>query len=137
MEKRAAWTSPLSLLAALGALLWLSGCAGPRLDVGGPAATRDTATGRVLVDAEGMTLYTYDKDSAGRSTCTGLCALAWPPVEAGQNARPSGRFTLITRPGGSKQWAYDGRPLYGYTGDEEPGDVTGDGADGVWHVAHP
>jgi predicted lipoprotein with Yx(FWY)xxD motif len=33
------------------------------------------------------------------------------------------------------QWAYNGRPLYLWQKDKKPGDVTGDGVGGVWHVA--
>ncbi|RYE60332.1 MAG: hypothetical protein EOP20_02845, partial [Hyphomicrobiales bacterium] len=37
-----------------------------------------------LVDAKGMTLYTFDKDVAGsgKSTCNGGCAALWPPAMA-------------------------------------------------------
>ena len=39
----------------------------------------------VLVDGKGMTVYTFDKDTAnsGKSACTDRCAENWPPVPAG------------------------------------------------------
>src|SRR5690242_16568876 len=35
----------------------------------------------MLVDSKGMTVYTFDKDTAnsGKSACTGGCAENWPP----------------------------------------------------------
>jgi predicted lipoprotein with Yx(FWY)xxD motif len=115
----------------------LAACAPTVMGAGGPGATRSTDLGEVLVDAKDMTLYTYDPDKPGKSTCTGFCASVWPPVEASKNAKPTGRFTFVTRDGGIKQWAYDGKPLYGYIFDSQPGDTTGEGVDAVWHVAKP
>ena len=40
----------------------------------GPASTHATAAGTVLTNPMGMTLYTYDRDTAGSSNCTGSCA---------------------------------------------------------------
>jgi predicted lipoprotein with Yx(FWY)xxD motif len=116
-------------------LIMLAGCASPSMAPAGPGATRQTAAGEVLVDATGMTLYTYDKDSPGKSNCNDICATFWPPVIAGDDAKPTGDFTIITRGSGSKQWAYKGMPLYTYLEDSQPGDISGDGDDGVWHVA--
>ena len=101
----------------------------------GPGTTRQTGRGEVFTDAEGMTLYTYDEDMPGKSNCSGFCAVAWPPVIATKTAKPIGGFTTITRDNGTRQWAYQGKPLYGYFGDATPGEVRGDGVDGVWHVA--
>ncbi len=97
--------------------------------------TSDTKLGKVLADNKGMTLYTFDKDVPGKSNCKGKCATAWPPVMAGTSA--TGKLSIITRGDGSKQWAYDKMPLYGWFKDKKPGDVTGDGVRGVWHVVHP
>jgi predicted lipoprotein with Yx(FWY)xxD motif len=102
-----------------------------------PAKVADTAKGKVLADARGMTLYTFDRDSAGTSACTGQCAQNWPPLLAPADAKPMGSWTIITRPDGGKQWAYKGKPLYGWARDGKPGDVTGDGVNNVWRVATP
>jgi len=115
----------------------LAGCTTPTIATEELGKTRDTSVGLILVDSKGMTIYTYDEDEPGKSNCTGMCAVFWPPVEAAQGASPSGKFTLVGRGDGSQQWAYDGMPLYGYVRDERPGDVAGDGADGVWHVVYP
>lgn len=88
----------------------------------------------MLISAQGMTLYTFDKDSANSSNCYDGCATAWPPLLATANDKPTGDFTLVTRKDGSKQWALKGQPLYFYIADRKPGDVTGDNSGGVWHV---
>ncbi len=103
---------------------------------GGPGTTRQTGLGEVFTDAAGMTLYTYDKDTPGKSKCSSLCAVFWPPVIATGTAKSTGGFTTITRDDGTKQWAYNGKPLYGYINDAKAGDTNGDGVDGVWHVAN-
>lgn len=92
--------------------------------------------GGLFVDTAGMTFYTFDKDEvgAGKSACNGPCATLWPPVSAAANAKPQGDFSLVTRDDGSRQWAYKGKPIYTYAPDKRPGDATGDGFKGVWHV---
>ena len=99
----------------------------------GPAMEKDG----MLVDAKGMTLYTYDKDADGKSACNGQCAQNWPPLMAEAGAEADGEWTVVKRDDGSMQWAYDGKPLYTFVMDKKPGDVTGDGKMGVWHVAKP
>ncbi|HEV7717649.1 MAG TPA: hypothetical protein VGO70_01600 [Arsenicitalea sp.] len=99
-----------------------------------PAAKSTGPAGRLITDAKGMTLYTYDKDTAGAVTCTGVCAIAWPPARAPKTAKPTGGLTVIVARGGNV-WAYKGHPLYHYAKDRKPGDVTGDGVGGVWHAA--
>lgn len=99
-----------------------------------------TVSDGVYVGANGMTLYTFDKDAAGsgKSACNGPCAQNWPPLAAPANAVASGDWTLVTRDDGSRQWAFKGKPLYYWTRDAKPGDKTGDGfANNAWHVAKP
>jgi len=106
------------------------------LAVGGPALAQDAPgkrMGGVLTTSSGMTLYTFDKDSSGKSACTGPCTGNWPPYMAIANAGPAD-WSVITRDDGSKQWAYKGKPLYTWSKDSKPGDVTGDGFNGVWHA---
>jgi len=91
----------------------------------------------VLTDAKGMPLYTFDKDSTGKSVCNGKCAINWPPLMAAGNAGATGDYTVITRDDGKKQWAYKGNPLSTWVKDKMPSDVTGDGVNNVWHVARP
>lgn len=102
-----------------------------------PATVVASGQQKLLADADGQSLYTFDKDQAGKSECTLLCALAWPPFEAPAGAKASGPWSVVTRPTGITQWAYNGSPLYTYHFDSKPGDVHGDGAEGVWHLAKP
>ena len=98
----------------------------------------DTAKGKVLVDANGMTLYVFDRDDAsGKSNCNGKCAANWPSLAAAADATNAGDWSVIVRNDGSKQWAYKGKPLYTWMDDKRPGDVDGDGRNNVWHVAAP
>lgn len=107
---------------------------GPQLGLAAePAMEKDG----MLVDQNGMTLYTYDKDADGKSACNGQCAQNWPPLMAEAGAKAEGEWSLVTRDDGSMQWAYDGKPLYTFVMDKKAGDVTGDGKMGVWHVAKP
>ena len=99
---------------------------------------RKTDSGTVvLADAKGMTLYTYGKDSDGKSACVARCAMAWPPLAASADAKAMGDWTVITRDDGTKQWAYKGMPLYTFARDAKAGDATGDGMGGNWHIAKP
>lgn len=103
-----------------------------------PTKTGTTAKGSVLTDAKGMTLYTFDKDSEGKSACNGPCATNWPVLKADANDKAEGAYTIISRDDGSKQWAYKGKPLYTFAKDQKAGDITGDGfLNGAWHLAQP
>ena len=102
--------------------------------------TETTPAGMVLASGNGLTLYYFsaDKPGSGTSVCTAGCAVAWPPlaapVKAPAGVRLPGPLGMITRPGGVRQVTLDGLPVYTYVGDKAPGQVTGDGIKGVWHV---
>lgn len=102
-----------------------------------PAMEADSSMGKIFTDEKGMTLYTFDKDEAGKSNCYDNCAKNWPPFMAGEGAQEEEGWTIIVRTDGGKQWAYDGKPLYLWVKDTKPGDLTGDGVNDVWHVAKP
>jgi predicted lipoprotein with Yx(FWY)xxD motif len=103
-----------------------------------PAKVVQTTKGTILVDNQGMTLYTFDRDASGNeSTCEGKCTERWTPLAAPADAQAKGDFTVITRSDGSKMWAYRYRPLYTSQFDKAPGDINGyDGAN-LWHIARP
>jgi predicted lipoprotein with Yx(FWY)xxD motif len=102
-----------------------------------PALSSTGPKGPMLTDPHGMTLYTFDRDAGGKSACNGPCATNWPPLTAPADAKPSGKFTVVAREDGTKQWAYDGKPLYHFKNDAKAGDVGGDGVNNVWHLATP
>lgn len=110
----------------------LAGCASM---AAGPAKVSDG----VLTGPNGMTLYTFDRDTAGsgKSVCNGPCATNWPPLMAGDKDQASGDYSIITRDDGKKQWAFKGKPLYYWAKDTKPGDRTGDGFNKVWQLARP
>jgi predicted lipoprotein with Yx(FWY)xxD motif len=91
----------------------------------------------VFVDEKGMTLYTFDRDAKGKSTCNAQCAANWPPLLARADAKAAGDYTIVVRDDGRSQWAYKGKPLYLWIKDQKPGDRTGDGVNNVWRVARP
>jgi predicted lipoprotein with Yx(FWY)xxD motif len=128
-------------LAAVGIAIltaYLSLPAGNAAEPAIPESVPIAATAGMLVNSVGMTLYTFDLDVAGsgKSKCNSDCATMWPPMLAGDD-KPAGNFTIITRDGGERQWAYKGKPLYLFSGDVNPDDTTGDGVNGVWHIARP
>ncbi len=100
-----------------------------------PAKMVDTKMGKILADAKGMTLYTFDKDAMGKSNCDEACLKKWPAFHAAAKAKAEGEWTLVKAADGKEMWAYEGKPLYTFAGDKKPGDMAGDGVGGVWHVA--
>ena len=101
----------------------------------GAVMATKTPQGDILTDAKGMTLYVFDKDTPGVSNCYDKCAANWPPLAAPADAMAMGEWTVVERKDGTRMWAYKGMPLYTFVKDKAPGDVTGEGAAGVWHVA--
>ncbi|GAC1321714.1 MAG: hypothetical protein NVS2B16_12150 [Chloroflexota bacterium] len=115
-----------------------------------PAARADTAQvqvatnanlGKILVGANGMTLYFLTPERAGTIICTGACTTLWPPLllpagTASPTAGPgvNGTLGVVTRADGTRQITYDGLPLYMFSRDQKPGDTNGQGFANVWFV---
>ena len=95
--------------------------------------------GTILTDANGMTLYTFANDSANQSNCSGGCLASWPALAAAtvpaMDVEMYGQLELVAHAEGPKQLSYNGQPLYYWIGDQAPGDTSGHGMGGVWHVA--
>ncbi len=123
----------LALSLTIAALLPLAACSAYDTRPAAPARMADG----VLVGSNGMTLYTFDKDMAGKSACNGPCATNWPPLFAMDGDMPSGDYSIVVRDDGKKQWALKGKPLYFWAKDQKPGDKTGDGFNKIWHVVTP
>ncbi len=126
-----------------------------------PFATADSSLGPILIgatsvpgvdangektadraDLAGFSLYVFDNDAidtdadgTGDSDCNAGCAVTWPPLFADAAATPTGNFSLVARDDGSRQWAYNGEPLYFFANDLAPSDVNGDEIGSVWHLA--
>jgi len=75
--------------------------------------------GRMLLTTARMSVFSYDKDTAKASACTGDCEQIWAPMLAPASATPRGEWSTIERAPGVKQWAFRGRPLYRHTPDIE------------------
>ena len=87
--------------------------------------TARTGLGRILVDARGRSLYLFEKDVHGRSTCSGACAAYWPPLLARSTPLAvkgvkASLLGTIRRPDGSRQVTYAGHPLYFFSGEPAP-----------------
>jgi len=103
-----------------------------------PAKVVLTKQGPKLVDPKGMTLYTYERDTTGKSSnCNGKCTESWVPLAAAAEAKAIGDFTVIDREDGSKMWAYRYRPLYTSPADKAPGDANGNATTLQWRIARP
>jgi predicted lipoprotein with Yx(FWY)xxD motif len=111
----------------------------------GMAATvdlHDSSLGKIIVDAQGRTLYLFEADKGGKSNCDGSCATVWPPLlsKGAPQADMGASGNLLgttTRGDGTTQVTYGGHPLYYFAGDKAPGDVTGQDIDqfgAKWYV---
>jgi predicted lipoprotein with Yx(FWY)xxD motif len=114
----------------------------------GQAATigvTKTSLGNVLVDSQGRTIYLFQKDSGTKSTCSGQCAVAWPPVTmSGKPTVGSGltasKVGTTPRSDGKQQVTYNGHPLYLFQNDQNAGDTNGQGVSAfgaAWYVMSP
>ncbi len=95
----------------------------------------DEAEDRALCDVPGAS-QTYRRALCG---VPATCIATWRPVVAAAAARPVGRtWSIVTvdptgayqyaapgQTGGLRVWAYRGRPVYTFAGDQEPGDMNG------------
>jgi predicted lipoprotein with Yx(FWY)xxD motif len=101
-------------------------------------ALGDTSLGQVLVDADGMTLYLFENDTAGVSTCNEGCSDTWPALTADDptvgEGLDDGLLGTAPRDDGSNQVTYTGHPLYHFANDTAPGDTNGQEIGDVWYV---
>jgi len=161
-------TSRLAVALAAVSLV-LAGCAGSTTDSGsttspdsgGSSSEAETPTpsapaessadlmvassslGDIVVDGKGMTVYFFDKDTAGSGTsaCAGQCLVNWPPVPPAADEPTvdgvTGELGTITATDGSTQITLNGLPLYYFKGDSAPGDVNGQAVQDIWWVVSP
>ena len=122
-----------------------SGSPVPPKTANGQSATVGVANenlGTILVDSQGRTLYLFQRDSGAQSTCSGACAVEWPPLRAtGKPTVGGGANASIvatsTRSDGKPQVTYNGHPLYLFSGDQKAGDTSGQGVNafgGLWYA---
>ena len=95
-------------------------------DLGKSTASAIARDQIAYADQRGRTLYTWDKDPAGKSTCVDVCAASFQPFLALSTSTAVGDWTLLGRSRGARQWALKGKALYTYVKDVDPGAVRGD-----------
>lgn len=100
----------------------------------------------IFASKTNLPFYTFDEDEPNASSCYDECAALWPPAIVGEGVQPTGNWSAIERADGTRQWAFNGRPLYTYVEDDKSGDTSamsmymggggpkGHGVDSVWHV---
>ncbi|OIJ65302.1 hypothetical protein [Streptomyces mangrovisoli] len=105
-------------------------------------ASSITGLGSVVTDANGMTLYRYDKDepSPSKWTCKGVCTQTWIPVIEQDTMETVGVESSLlgtVHRNGMKQVTLAGWPLYRYVGDTRAGEANGQDKDRQWHAVTP
>ena len=140
MELRALRLAP----AAVVLVASLASVAGAGTSGGTVASTRNGLLGPILVNASGRTLYHTSAERRGVVTCTGACAVRWPPLLVSASARPAAGagvralwLATVKRPDGRLQASYHGFALYLFAGDTRAGQVNGQGSGGRWHAVAP
>jgi predicted lipoprotein with Yx(FWY)xxD motif len=123
--------------------------ASPPKTTGGASATIGLANaaglGSILVDSQGRTVYLFRKDTGHTSTCSGECAVDWPPVTTKGKPKVGSGVTAnevgtTSRSDGKTQVTYNGHPLYLFAGDSRAGDTNGQGISAFgarWYVLSP
>jgi len=150
----------VALLTLLG--LVAAGCGGssassaPKGGVAGARHTTRSAAvktrkisglGVVLVNSRGRTLYVFMKDARRHVTCTGQCAVYWPPLKWKGTGKPKAGGAAKARllgldrnPSGGKVVTYNKWPLYTYAADSAAGQANGENLKlngGKWYVISP
>jgi predicted lipoprotein with Yx(FWY)xxD motif len=152
MEKFLVSAALTALALAASACGGASGGAPAGSTVSGPATMVSVehidGVGNVLVDSKGQALYSPDQEAGGKVLCMGSCTSIWVPLTLSGSAKPTGtsdvgaKLGTTDRPDGAVQVTYQGKPLYTFVEDTNPGSVTGNGFHDefggrqfTWHVA--
>ncbi|MGH6943861.1 MAG: COG4315 family predicted lipoprotein [Geminicoccaceae bacterium] len=149
--RRIGMTSTVAKIAAAAAvaalpLAWIpTGAAAEAGKAATVQVSKKEPYGKYLTDAEGMSVYLFEADGKLSSACASACAQAWPPLlsdgqpTAGEGVEKS-LLSTFKRDDGSTQIAYDGRPLYQFAKDAQPGDTKGQDVEGFgaeWYLISP
>lgn len=120
-----------------------SDAGGSPADLAGLSVRKDPKLGDIVVDAKGMTVYRFTKDTAWpmKTACTGACLDKWPVVAPVAKNDVEGvttkGFVTFDRPDGIKQQTLNCSPIYTFAGDKNPGDTNGQGVGGTWYAVSP
>jgi predicted lipoprotein with Yx(FWY)xxD motif len=138
----------MRLIRVVAAVVVACALTGSAVAAGGSNAVvkvRSTSLGKILVGANGKTLYLFALDKGTKSKCSGQCATFWPPLitTGAAKAGTGAAMTMLgtTRRGDGKlQVTYHGHPLYFFAEDKKPGQVKGEGFTGFggkWWAVSP
>ena len=113
-----------------------SGAGGTRVVM---TAKNKTLGKTILVNRQGVTLYSLSVERHGRFICkNAACLSLWKPLVVAKGVKPTGVSGLgtVKRPDGRIQVSYRGGPLYRFVQDRKRGDVKGNGFKdvGTWRV---
>jgi predicted lipoprotein with Yx(FWY)xxD motif len=103
---------------------------------------KNSSAGVYLTDGYGMSLYLDINDKPGASSCNSDCQVTWHPLLATGAILPRAgvavdKIGVLLLPDGSRQVTYGGQPLYYFNGDQNPGDINGQGKNGVFFLVTP
>jgi predicted lipoprotein with Yx(FWY)xxD motif len=109
------------------------------------SASSSTLGKRVVVNAQGRTLYALTPETRGHLLCRSKeCLKRWPPLTVGSGKtrlKPGtgvhGALGILKRADGMRQLTLRGLPLYRFAGDRAKGDANGEGIEsfgGTWHA---
>ncbi len=112
---------------------------------GAVVSTAKTTLGQIVVNSKGRTLYLFGKDRNGKSSCSGKCAVAWPPLITVGKPRFTGSamaslLGTTKRADGRLQVTYNHHPLYTFVKDTKAGQTNGESVNalgGVWYALSP
>ena len=99
-----------------------------------PLAVLKISDGRSILTKDGLSVYIFDEDSGGISSCYDACASAWPAVLVTAETVLGSSMGVTVRNDGAQQLTYKGQPVYFFVGDGASEDINGDGLGGVWHI---
>jgi predicted lipoprotein with Yx(FWY)xxD motif len=101
-------------------------------------STADSQYGKILVDADGHTLYLYTPNHGTTNSVPAAILAAWPLLQAHGTPVPgqgidAAKLTTAEQSDGVYV-AYNGNLLYHFSGDTAAGQTNGQGLGGVWYV---
>jgi predicted lipoprotein with Yx(FWY)xxD motif len=139
---------PNSRLAAVGvviAVLAVTATALASTAATSQVKARKTSLGTILVDSKSHTLYLFEKDKSGKSSCYSACAVNWPPyLTAGKPTGATGikasMLGTTKRTDGKLQVTYNHHPLYRFKFDTKAGTTNGENANAFgahWFAVSP
>ena len=138
-------SSRLAVAAAVLAALAVTATALASATAASQVKARKTSLGMILVDSKGHTLYLFQKDKSGKSSCYTKCAANWPPyLTTGKPTAATGikksMLGTTKRTDGKLQVTYNHHPLYRFKFDTKAGTTRGEGANafgGHWYAVSP